>query len=141
MQFGPGFLPTFLYYFSGTALVFAFITAKALGVGFGSGLPQQVGAAGGVAAGLLAGYFYRTTTMTIAFKDKKAKNAFVATLDDIMDKLGYRASEPLDEGVLVYEKPGISKFLSGKVFVEITDSEATLASRAVQVKQLKTVIQ
>ena len=133
MQFGPGFWPTFLYYFGGTALVFTLVTAKALNMGVGNSFPQEMGLLGGLLAGLIGGYFNRTTTISVAVKDKKP---FTKKLNEVLSSSGYQQTDEI-EGVLVYERPKLSKFFSGRVFVQLEKDTATIASRAVQIKALK----
>jgi hypothetical protein len=133
MQFGPGFWPTFLYYFGGTALVFTLVTAKALNMSVGNAFPQEVGLMGGLIAGLVGGYFNRTATISVSTKDKKS---FTKKLNEILSSSGYQQTDEI-EGVLVYERPRFSKFFSGRVFVQFEDGTATIASRSVQIKALK----
>jgi hypothetical protein len=137
MQFGPRFVPTFLYYFSTTAIVFSLVTIKGMGLGLETGLPQQVGLIGGLVAGLLGGYFNRTMTLTVPVKNKQK---FFNTLNESLSKMGYQQREEMD-GVVVYERSALSKFLSGKVFVHIEQDTATIASRAVHIRGLRKLIQ
>jgi hypothetical protein len=137
MQFGPGFWPTFLYYFGSTALVFSLVTAKALGLSIGSSFPQQMGLMGGLVAGLIGGYFNRTMTLTVPAKDKKA---VTQKLEAILTQNGYHQQDEVD-GVVVYERSKLSKFLSGRVFVQFEPDTVTIASRAAQIQTLKKQIE
>jgi hypothetical protein len=137
MQFGPGFIPTFLYYASTTAIVFSLVTMKGMGLGLETGLPQQVGLTGGLIAGLLGGYFNSTMTLTMPVNNKKE---FFNILNNALSQMGYQQKDEMD-GVLVYERSGLSKFLSGKVFVQIDHNTATIASRAVHIRGLRKLIQ
>ncbi|NJN85999.1 MAG: hypothetical protein HC881_06390 [Leptolyngbyaceae cyanobacterium SL_7_1] len=137
MQFGPGFLATFLYYFSTTAIVFALVSYKALGVGFDTQIPQQIGLLGGVLAGLVGGYFNRTRSFTVSYTNQKT---FVAQLNDQLTQLGYQPQEPRDD-VLVYERSALGKYLSGKVFVQLENGTATIASRSVQLSRIQKQLQ
>jgi hypothetical protein len=136
-QFGPGFWPTFLYYFGSTALVFSLVTAKALGLSVGSSFPQQMGLMGGLVAGLIGGYFNRTVTLSVPIKNRKS---FTKKLNEILSQNGYQQKDEVD-GVLVYERSNLRKFLSGRVFVQFQDDTVAIASRSVQIKSLKKQIE
>jgi hypothetical protein len=137
MQFGPGFLPTFFYYFATTSLLLALATSKGLGLGFSTGYPQQIGVLGGLIAGILGGALNRTITLTVPFNDQKA---FIARLNDIMTRKGYERQEDMDE-VWVYQRANLAKLLTGKVFVFFGEGNATIASRAVQIRGIREVLE
>ncbi|NJR63783.1 MAG: hypothetical protein HC769_36470 [Cyanobacteria bacterium CRU_2_1] len=44
MEFGPGFLTTFLYYFTSAAILSAIVIVKGAGMGLETGFPQEIGA-------------------------------------------------------------------------------------------------
>lgn len=108
MQYGPGISATFLYYFTSTAIVFAFITAQSLGTGI-SGFPQQVGLVGGLVGGLIGVYFNRTVTLSVSKQaggksefskgnKKKSGKAIAKTLPKLIESMGYElVVEPEDE--------------------------------------------
>ncbi len=138
MQFGPGFAATFLYYFASTALVFTLVTALSLDTAI-AGVPQQVGLLGGLAGGLLGAYFNRSVAVEFPLKGKKS---FWKRLDPILSELGYTLCQNGLEGeeieeIRVYEREGLKKFLSGKIYVQLEKDHATLAGRAVQVKAIR----
>lgn len=133
MQFGPGFFPTFFYYFSTAALLLSFAASQGLGLGFNTGYPQQIGVLGGLIAGLVGGTLNRTITLTIPVNDQKA---FVARLNDVMTQKGYERQEDMDE-VWVYQRAALAKYLTGKVFVLFGEGTATIASRAVQIRGIR----
>lgn len=133
IQFGPGFTATFLYYFVTTAVIVTFVSAKALNLGVGTGLPQQTGLLAGLIAGLLGAYFNRTVTQSIAIQNKKT---FLKELNTTLSQLGYEQSAQ-DGDVLVYERPNLAKFLAGKVYVQLDGNQATIATRAAQLKQIR----
>lgn len=135
MQFGPGLLPTFLYYFTGTAVILSLVTLKALHVGLDTGIPQEIGAIGGLVAGLLGSYFNRTTSFTLPVQGKKQRNQLESTLS----QMGYQQTGE-EEGILMFERSAASGFFSGKVFVQIDKEKMTIASRANTVRQLKKVL-
>ncbi|MBF2001184.1 MAG: hypothetical protein IGS38_10740 [Synechococcales cyanobacterium M58_A2018_015] len=147
MDFGPGFLPTFLYYFTSTAVICAFVVSRALGVGLDSSIPQEIGAAGGVVAGLLGAYFNRTVTYTVSVPSQKK---FLNYLETLLEQMGYRravaesdetesesatAAESTD--LRVYERSSFSKWFSGKIYVQLDAKSVTIASRAVTIRQLR----
>lgn len=108
MEYGPGISATFLYYFTSTAIVFAFITAQSLGTGI-SGFPQQVGLVGGIVGGLIGVYFNRTVTLSVSKQagvkaesqksgKKKSGKAIAKTLPQLIEAMGYElVVEPATE--------------------------------------------
>lgn len=138
-QFGPGATSTFLYYFSTTSLVVSIAASRALHVGWGTSAPQQIGLLGGLLAGGLGAYFNRTTSFTIPLKTKGDRGAFLSRLVDTMSQLGYQQKEQ-DGELYVYERQNLGKYLSGKVFVMLEAEQATIASRAIQVRQVQSAL-
>lgn len=133
MSFGPGFLLTFIYYFSSSAILLSFVASKALDVGLGTGLPQQIGFVGGVVVGLIGAALNRTVTLEVPFE---SRSRFVGTLEHVLAQLGYSQIEEVD-GVTVYARPALAKILSGQLYVKLDDRSATIASRAVNIQTLK----
>lgn len=137
MQFGPGLLPTFLYYFTGTAVILSFVTLKALHIGIDTGIPQEVGAIGGLLAGVLGSYFNRTLSFSVPIQGKKK---FRNQLETILSQMGYQQTGE-EEGVLIFERSASSGFFSGRVFVQIEGDMMTIASRASTVRRIKKAIE
>ncbi|MEL6221692.1 MAG: hypothetical protein AAFR31_03500 [Cyanobacteria bacterium J06627_8] len=134
MEYGPGFVATFLYYFVTTALVATFAASKGLGVGLSTGLPQQLGLLLGLFAGGLGGYFNRTVSTSISFKSKKQ---LTKKLNEVLENMGYCNSQEDDDGVTVYWRSPLRQLLSGKVFVKFGDHDVTIASRSIHLKKLR----
>jgi hypothetical protein len=126
MQFGPGFLPTFLYYFTTTGILFALIASKGMGLSVNSGIPGQLGLVSGLVAGLLGAYFNRTTTLDVQFQSQKK---FLTELETTLTAMGYQLASQ-EEDLRVYERSNLSKWLSGKLYVQMEANRATIASRA-----------
>lgn len=137
IQFGPGVAPTFLYYFSATALLFTLVAAKGLGVSIRSEIPQQVGLLGGLLAGVVGAYFNRTIVR--AFNPMPDKT-LPTTLVDVLSRMGYQLAEEV-EGVQVYERSGLSRLFSGRVFVQREGQGLRVAGRSLQVKAIQTAMQ
>lgn len=137
MQAGPSFLSTFIYYFSTTAIVLTIVVSRATGLQIATGIPQQIGALGGALAGLVGVYFNRSVAIVLSFSEKKK---FLAELETLLTAMGYQLQAEGDE-VRVYARSGISKWLSGRVFVKFEGQEATIASRAVHMRRLEPQIQ
>jgi len=133
MQSGPGFAATFLYYFATTGVIFTLVAMQGLGLSTTSGLPQQLGIAGGVVAGLIGAYFNRTLTITVPFQNRKK---FLATLETALNAMGYQQVTEEDDS-RVYQRSNLSKWLSGKIYVQLEKNQATIASRAVHIRQLQ----
>lgn len=137
MQFGPGIAATFLYYFTSTAVVITFVASRAIGLGIDTGVPQQVGALGGLLAGILGTYFNRTTSFIVPVQSQKK---FWNELESTLSQLGYQQVAE-EEGIRTYQRSSFSKWFSGRIFVQLEQQQATIASRAITIRQLKKVIQ
>jgi len=135
MQYGPGSAATFLYYFTSTALVFTLVTATATHTSV-NGLPQQVGLLGGLVGGLIGAYFNRTVTLTL---ETTGNDAHFKTLVQSLEAMGYTQQREA-EGILVYERHGLSKLASGKFFVHPEGEKVTVASRAIHMQALKRLL-
>jgi hypothetical protein len=60
-----GFLPTFLYYFTGATLIAAVSSAQAFNLDLATGAPFRFGIVPGLMAGLAGAYFNRTVSLAI----------------------------------------------------------------------------
>lgn len=139
MSFGPGFWPTFLYYFVSTTLITAFVSSKGLGVSLESGLPLRWGLILGAIAGIAGGYFNRTVTFSVEFNSRKK---FLRNLNDVLAQMGYSQTSELEDSeteddILIYQKSALGGLLSGKVFVQIGKGKAIFASRSVSSQKLR----
>ena len=132
MPQGPGFLVTFLYYFSSTTLIVIFVTSKGIGMSLETGLPYQFGILFGLVAGLLGAYFNRSATISVSFRNKKT---FIKTLDQALSEMGFEKKSQLEE-FAVYEKSAIRTLFSGKVLVQIDQNSATIIGRSSNIKRL-----
>jgi hypothetical protein len=133
MNFGPGAAATFLYYFTSTALVITFVMSRSVG---SESLSQPISVLGGVVAGGLAVYFNRTTSFTMPVQSRKK---FLKSLDATLAQLGYQQVSEAED-LRTYERSSFSKWFSGRIFVQIVDQEATIASRAATVRALKKLL-
>lgn len=136
MQVGPGFLPTFLYYFTGATIIFTLLAVKGLGLGLSTGVPEQLGLVGGLVAGGFGAYMNQTTSFSVQFRDRKK---FLKELDAALRELGYEQTSEI-EGVQVYERSSFRKLFSGKIYVQLEGNSATIASRASNTRQLRNAI-
>ncbi len=132
MPQGPGFLVTFLYYFSSTTLIVMFVTSKGIGMSLETGLPYQFGILFGLVAGLLGAYFNRSATISVSFRNKKT---FIKTLEQALSEMGFQKKSQLEE-FAVYEKSAIRTLFSGKVLVQIDQNSATIIGRSSNIKRL-----
>jgi hypothetical protein len=137
MQAGSSFLSTFIYYFATTAIVITVVVSQATGLEIATGVPQQIGALGGALAGLVGVYFNRSVAIVVPFLEKEK---FLAELETLLTAMGYQLQAKGNE-VRVYARSGINKWLSGRVFVKFEGQEATIASRAVHMRQIEPQIQ
>lgn len=130
---GPGFVPTFLYYFVGTTFIAVFVISQGAENGLGLGNPWQVAIVFGLVSGLAGGYVNSHKTIALPIKNK---GAFLKKLKDTLTAMGYAETSQLDE-VTVYERSGLSKLLSGKLFVQLDKETATLSGRSTQINTLQ----
>jgi hypothetical protein len=133
MQFGPGFLPTFLYYFTTTSILFTLVASKGMGFSVTSGIPQQLGLVSGLAAGLLGAYFNRSIAFSVPFQSKKK---FLAELETTLTAMGYQLTSQEDD-LRIYARSSLGQWLSGKLYVQLEQTCATIASRAATIRRLR----
>ncbi|MBD2106510.1 hypothetical protein [Nodosilinea sp. FACHB-13] len=132
---GPGFGFTFLYYFSGTALVTALLAVNSLGIGLDTGLPNLYGTLFGTAGGLLGAFGNRSTTLILPINSRKT---FKRELDAALAEMGYTEDAEANlEGILVYRRPFVRQLLSGRVYVLLSDKQAQISTRAVHMGGIK----
>lgn len=136
MQFGPGLAATFLYYFTSTAVVLTLVASESSGLSVNTGIPQQIGALGGLIAGVLGTYFNRTLSFSVPVESRKK---FLNQLESTLTGMGYQKVSD-EEGVQTYQRSDWSKWFSGRIFVQMEDQQATIASRAITVRSLKQVL-
>ena len=137
MQAGSGFLTTFIYYFATTAIVITIAVSQRTDLEISTGIPQQIGALAGALTGLIGVYFNRSVAIVVPFLEK---GKFLAELETLLTPMGYQLQAE-GNGVRVYARSGINKWLSGQIFVKFEGQEATIASRAVHMRQIEPQIQ
>lgn len=136
---GPGFALTFLYYFSGTALVTTVLAMKTLGVGLETGIPNQFGLLFGAIGGTLGAAVNRSATLELPVKNRAA---FVKQLEAALAEMGYsRDPEAGWEGVWIYRRPAIRQLFSGRIYVHVGQKTAVISSRILHIRGLKKRLQ
>ena len=130
---GPGFAVTFLYYFSTTTLIIAFLVAQKANVNFLSPANFQMGIVVGTLVGLVAAYFNHNITIEFEFKKK---HTFTTKLNQALSKMGFDEQRQVEDFV-VYYKSGVKKLFSGKISIKIEKKSARIMGRSSQVKQLR----
>ncbi len=138
MHTGPGFLSTFLYYFSGTTLIATLILARGVSLEGYSPLPTELGLLVGVIGGLIGATLNRTVTLEIPLAGKRQ---FASTLRQTLADLGYVEIPPTADtqtaNLTIYARPRLAGLFSGKIFVQLDPQTATIASRAHTVRRLR----
>jgi type II secretory pathway pseudopilin PulG len=155
---GPGAASTFLYYFSTSALVGSFVVSRGLHLGLQTGIPTQIGILFGLVAGSLGAYINRSTQLQMTVANPKQ---FQQTLEAALEKMGYGpvptpedTEESTDKGAkankvnaatqaapyLTYQRSSLSQFFAGKLYAQITPSQATIVSRAANIRRLKKLL-
>ena len=129
---GPGAAFTFIYYFSGAALIAVLFTSKTLGVGFNTGIVGQSALLVGGVSGLLGMFYNRTKTLKITVTQSKA---FTRKLSETLTDMGYTLTETVDS-IAMYQRSGLGKFLTGNIYVQKQDGAVVFASRAANIRTL-----
>lgn len=129
---GPGFVPTFLFYFVGTTFIAAFVIAKGA-AGLEAGNPFQVAILFGLLAGGIGSYFNSHQMTSFAIKNR---GAFLKTLKDSLSQMGYEEKEQVED-LTIYERPIPSNFFSGKLFVQLDKDTAIVSGRSSMIRALK----
>ena len=132
---GPGFGLTFLYYFSGIALVTTFLATKTLGVSLDTGIPNQFGLVFGAFGGIVGALVNRNTRLDLPITSKKK---FKRKLEDALTAMGYTEDTGAHlDGILVYRRLFARQLFSGKIYVLIEEKQAHISSRANHIRSLK----
>ncbi|MBF2027382.1 MAG: hypothetical protein IGS48_11520 [Oscillatoriales cyanobacterium C42_A2020_001] len=136
MQPGPGFIPTFLYYFVGTTFIVVFVVSKGLDSPelidtFGN--PFRIGIVFGLLVGGVGAYFNSHNQVELPIKNR---GAFLAKLKEALTALGYTKVSEVEQ-VTIYERSGASKLFSSKLFVELDAKNAMVSGRASSVRALQ----
>jgi hypothetical protein len=141
---GPGYALTFLYYFSITVVLVTIAGVQGLGYGWQDRELYQVAVPFALFVGSIGAYFNQSTTLTIAFQQK---SAFQKQLQTALQDLGYanisaaetsdRTTGGIANGAIVYQRPGLSKFLSGQIFVQLDNKQVMISGRASLINRLE----
>lgn len=136
MMQGPGYALTFLYYFSATAALVILTGIQGLGYGFNDRDLYQVAVPFALLVGSIGAYFNQNVTLTIPFKHKQS---FQKQLQAMLQDLGYTESIQLDgsDSLVAYNRPGISKLLAGKIFIQLESKQVMISGRASLVNRLE----
>jgi len=141
MVSGPGFWPTFLYYFSGTGLIIAIVLVQGAHLSARSGLPLQVGLAFGLVAGFLGAYFNRSVMLTLELETVKISPE---SLKAKLIEIGFHEKTELvdsdcneQESTWVYERSLLSRLFSGQVYVSQDESAIYVSGRAGVIRSLR----
>jgi hypothetical protein len=132
---GPGFIPTFLYYFVSTTLIVALVVDQGTvgGLPDALGNPFQVGILFGLLAGSLGGYFNGYEELELPINNR---GGFTQRLTATLEQMGYEKTQTIDE-VMVYQRSGAGQFFAGKVFVQLEGNAATISARGSKIRQMK----
>ena len=139
MQSGPGFVPTFLYYFVSTTLIVTFVIAK--GVTDAEHLaifsnPLQIGILFGLIGGGLGAYWNGYEAIELPLKNRKID---LKKLDEHLINLGYVESQVIDQ-VKVYERPFPASIFAGKLLVYTDEKTVHISGRSSRVKAFKKLV-
>ena len=133
---GPGFVPTFLFYFVGTTFIAAFVIAKGA-TGLEGTNPFQVAILFGLLAGGIGSYFNSHQTASFPIKNR---GAFLKSLKESLSQMGYEQKEEVED-LTIYDRPMPSNFFSGKLFVQLEQDTAIVSGRSGMIRSLKKRLQ
>lgn len=136
MQAGPGFVPTFLYYFVSTTFIVVFVISNGLSNAeqleiFNN--PFQIGIFLGLIAGSLGAYFNSYESAELPLKNLKAD---LKNLHQIITSMGYIEVQEIDQAKL-YERPFPSNFFAGKLILQPSEESIIVSGRSSRIRQLK----
>ncbi|NJR39355.1 MAG: hypothetical protein HC781_11725 [Leptolyngbyaceae cyanobacterium CSU_1_4] len=97
------FLSTFIGYFVPTAIGVTAVVSQATGLEIATGIPQQIGALGGVLVGGVGVYFNRSVAVMVPFLEQEK---FLTELEALLMAMGYQRQAERD-GIKVYARSGI----------------------------------
>ena len=129
---GPGFLVTFLYYFSCTIVIVVLVTSQGLGVSLDAALPYQLGSLLGLIAGVIGATVNRSVTLSTSFNNKQL---FLHSLNEILSEMGFEESTPRED-YLIYQKSSFRTLFSGKILVHLNQNSVTIIGRSSNITQL-----
>ena len=134
MGSGPGWIPTFLYYFVATTLIEALVLTQGLESNQLPGQTSfQIALLFGLVVGGVGAYFNSYETLTLPIKNR---GAFTQRLGKALTQMGYVEVKTV-ESFTVYERSALSRFFSGKILVELGAKNATISGRASRMRQLR----
>lgn len=132
---GPGWGITFLYYFSGTALVTTLLAMKILNLSLDTGIPNQLGLVAGAFGGVIGAYVNHNNTLEVPYKNRQG---FLKRLEPILADMGYSEDpETVSEGFQTYRRPLLRQLFSGRIYVQCLSDRAVIAGRSLQLRALK----
>lgn len=136
MQSGPGFVPTFLYYFVGTTFIALFVLSKGLESTDLATLPFQpfqLALLCGLTAGGMGAFFNSYEQLEFPLKNRGGD---LKRVKQVLENWGYAEAQTVDQ-VTVYERPFPSRLFAGKVLVQEEPSTLLIMGRASRIRALK----
>jgi hypothetical protein len=133
---GPGYALTFLYYFSITIVLVGLVGTQGLGYGWDDRALYQVAVPFALLVGSIGAYFNQSITLTIPHQSPATCQK---QLQDHLQTLGYTETIQV-ETTTVYSRPGLSKWLSGKVFLQLEPKQAMISGRSGTINRLEKLL-
>ncbi|NJL82355.1 MAG: hypothetical protein HC890_04220 [Chloroflexaceae bacterium] len=132
MTQGPGFLITFVYYFTCIWLIGVVVITQ--GLGGRTPLPYQLSLLFALVAGLSGATVNRSATLTIPFRDRHRCRA---ELETILNNLGFEHKSQLDPETTLYQKSPWRAWLAGKIYVQWQDQAVAIGGRMSDLNRLR----
>lgn len=139
MQSGPGFMPTFLYYFVSTTFIVVFILSKGLDSSNELATmanPFQVAIPLGLLAGGVGAYFNGYEQLEMPLKNRGAD---LKKLNQVLTDSGYAETREVED-IKVYDRPFPSNLFAGKIIVQINEKTVNISGRASRIRGLRKVL-
>lgn len=136
MQSGPGFMPTFLYYFVSTTFIVVFILSKGLDSSNPLEVlanPFQVAIPLGLLAGGVGAYFNGYEQLEMPLKNRGAD---FKKLNQVLTDSGYAETREVED-VKIYDRSFPSNLFAGKVIVQVNEKTINISGRASRIRGLK----
>jgi hypothetical protein len=133
MMKGPGFVPTFLYYFVGSTFVAFFVLSHGANPDLALASPWGVAIAFGILSGLVGGSLNGHTTVQLPVNNT---GDFTKKLQAVLIAQGYQETERV-EAVTVYQRSDWTKMLAGKILVQLEPNTAQISGRSTHIKAIQ----
>lgn len=133
---GPGYGLTFLYYFAITAVIAILLGHQGTGVSWQDPALYKISVPFALLVASIGAYINQNTLLSIPLPKQSARVTKVQALKTLLDRMGYAELED-DEGIQIYRRTGLAKYLSGDLFVQVENKEILISGRSSMLNQIE----